>query len=174
LGCESKWAAVTLPAGTPETDGTEGRPDGGQAGDRRFSEAEMAVLGGVLGALLLLALIALAVLVYKNYGHRLTCGSGRALVRLGVGAGAARWRARREGCRVGLETPQRAAGDGGAVERGQDGELGSVRQRAAWEMEGGQWSEWEMGCEARRAGWRGRAPGPQCRGQGGRAQLAAG
>ncbi|XP_024842713.1 cadherin-related family member 5 isoform X2 [Bos taurus] len=67
------------PTGTPETDGTEGRPVGGQAGDRRFSEAEMAVLGGVLGALLLLALIALAVLVYKNYGHRLTCGSGRAL-----------------------------------------------------------------------------------------------
>ncbi|XP_061263532.1 cadherin-related family member 5 isoform X3 [Bos javanicus] len=67
------------PTGTPVTDGTEGRPDGGQAGDRRFSEAEMAVLGGVLGALLLLALIALTVLVYKNYGHRLTCGSGRAL-----------------------------------------------------------------------------------------------
>ncbi|XP_027388747.1 cadherin-related family member 5 isoform X2 [Bos indicus] len=86
-GASAQTSTPTSPAssrntwtpGTPETDGTEGRPDGGQAGDRRFSEAEMAVLGGVLGALLLLALIALAVLVYKNYGHRLTCGSGRAL-----------------------------------------------------------------------------------------------
>ncbi|NP_001096796.1 cadherin-related family member 5 precursor [Bos taurus] len=86
-GASAQTSTPTSPAssrntwtpGTPETDGTEGRPVGGQAGDRRFSEAEMAVLGGVLGALLLLALIALAVLVYKNYGHRLTCGSGRAL-----------------------------------------------------------------------------------------------
>uniref|UniRef100_A0A8C6CR23 Cadherin-related family member 5 n=1 Tax=Moschus moschiferus TaxID=68415 RepID=A0A8C6CR23_MOSMO len=53
--------------------------NGGQAGDRRFSQAEMAVLGGVLGALLLLALVALTVLVYKHYGHRLVCSSGRAL-----------------------------------------------------------------------------------------------
>ncbi|KAB0377617.1 hypothetical protein FD755_012061 [Muntiacus reevesi] len=53
--------------------------NGGQAGDRHFSEAEMAVLGGVLGAALLLALIALAVLVYKHYGHRLICSSGRVL-----------------------------------------------------------------------------------------------
>ncbi|XP_040111371.1 cadherin-related family member 5 isoform X3 [Oryx dammah] len=65
--------------GTSETARIEGRPDGGQAGDRRFSEAEMAALGGVLGALLLLALIALTVLVYKHYGHRLMCGFGRAL-----------------------------------------------------------------------------------------------
>ncbi|KAM9764231.1 cadherin-related family member 5 isoform 10-T10 [Dama dama] len=70
---------VTLPAGTSETTRTEGRPDGGQAGDRRFSEGEMAVLGGVLGAALLLALIALTVLVYKHYGHRLICSSGRVL-----------------------------------------------------------------------------------------------
>lgn len=82
MGCESKWEAVTLPAGTSETTRTEGRPDGGQAGDRRFSEGEMAVLGGVLGAALLLALIALTVLVYKHYGHRLICSSGRVLVRL--------------------------------------------------------------------------------------------
>ncbi|XP_069422031.1 cadherin-related family member 5 isoform X4 [Ovis canadensis] len=67
------------PTGTSETARTEGRPDGGQAGDRRFSEAEMAALGGVLSALLLLALIALTVLVYKHYGHRLACGFGRAL-----------------------------------------------------------------------------------------------
>uniref|UniRef100_A0A8D1C6Q3 Cadherin-related family member 5 n=1 Tax=Sus scrofa TaxID=9823 RepID=A0A8D1C6Q3_PIG len=49
------------------------------AGDRRFSTVEMAVLGGVLGALLLLALIALTVLVHKHYGHRLKCCSGKAL-----------------------------------------------------------------------------------------------
>ncbi|XP_043307182.1 cadherin-related family member 5 isoform X10 [Cervus canadensis] len=67
------------PTGTSETTRTEGRPDGGQAGDRRFSEGEMAVLGGVLGAVLLLALIALTVLVYKHYGHRLICSSGRVL-----------------------------------------------------------------------------------------------
>uniref|UniRef100_A0A8W4FM72 Cadherin-related family member 5 n=1 Tax=Sus scrofa TaxID=9823 RepID=A0A8W4FM72_PIG len=48
-------------------------------GDRRFSTVEMAVLGGVLGALLLLALIALTVLVHKHYGHRLKCCSGKAL-----------------------------------------------------------------------------------------------
>ncbi|KAM9764228.1 cadherin-related family member 5 isoform 7-T7 [Dama dama] len=75
----STWTPVTLPAGTSETTRTEGRPDGGQAGDRRFSEGEMAVLGGVLGAALLLALIALTVLVYKHYGHRLICSSGRVL-----------------------------------------------------------------------------------------------
>ncbi|XP_065794170.1 cadherin-related family member 5 isoform X4 [Muntiacus reevesi] len=75
----STWTPVTLPAGTSETTRTEGRPDGGQAGDRHFSEAEMAVLGGVLGAALLLALITLAVLVYKHYGHRLICSSGRVL-----------------------------------------------------------------------------------------------
>ncbi|XP_017898521.1 PREDICTED: cadherin-related family member 5 isoform X6 [Capra hircus] len=67
------------PTGTSETARTEGRPDGGQAGARRFSEAEMAALGGVLSALLLLALAALTVLVYKLYGHRLVCGFGRAL-----------------------------------------------------------------------------------------------
>ncbi|XP_043778389.1 cadherin-related family member 5 isoform X6 [Cervus elaphus] len=69
----------TWTPGTSETTRTEGRPDGGQAGDRRFSEGEMAVLGGVLGAALLLALIALTVLVYKHYGHRLICSSGRVL-----------------------------------------------------------------------------------------------
>ncbi|XP_043307178.1 cadherin-related family member 5 isoform X6 [Cervus canadensis] len=69
----------TWTPGTSETTRTEGRPDGGQAGDRRFSEGEMAVLGGVLGAVLLLALIALTVLVYKHYGHRLICSSGRVL-----------------------------------------------------------------------------------------------
>uniref|UniRef100_A0A8C3YF02 Cadherin-related family member 5 n=1 Tax=Catagonus wagneri TaxID=51154 RepID=A0A8C3YF02_9CETA len=52
--------------------------DGGPAGDRRFSTVEMAALGGVLGALLLLALIALTVLVHKHYGRRLKCCSGKA------------------------------------------------------------------------------------------------
>lgn len=41
----------------------------------------MAALGGVLGALLLLALIALVTLVHKHYGSRLKCCSGKALVR---------------------------------------------------------------------------------------------
>uniref|UniRef100_A0A8C0HY53 Cadherin-related family member 5 n=1 Tax=Balaenoptera musculus TaxID=9771 RepID=A0A8C0HY53_BALMU len=53
--------------------------DGGPAEDRRFSVVEMAALGGVLGALLLLALIALTVLVHKHYGHRLKCCCGKAL-----------------------------------------------------------------------------------------------
>lgn len=38
----------------------------------------MAALGGVLGALLLLALIALLVLVHKHYRQRLKCCSGKA------------------------------------------------------------------------------------------------
>lgn len=51
----------------------------------------MAALGGVLGALLLLALIALVTLVHKHYGSRLKCCSGKALVRpWGRGGGQAR------------------------------------------------------------------------------------
>ncbi|KAB0359799.1 hypothetical protein FD754_003955, partial [Muntiacus muntjak] len=69
----------TSPPTSPGSSRSTWTPDGGQAGDRHFSEAEMAVLGGVLGAALLLALIALAVLVYKHYGHRLICSSGRVL-----------------------------------------------------------------------------------------------
>lgn len=70
-----------MPAGTPvnEESSTAAKPISN--GDRRFSTVEMAVLGGVLGALLLLALIALTVLVHKHYGHRLKCCSGKALVR---------------------------------------------------------------------------------------------
>lgn len=41
----------------------------------------MAALGGVLGALLLLALIALVILGHKQFGRRLKCCSGKALVR---------------------------------------------------------------------------------------------
>ncbi|KAM8817960.1 cadherin-related family member 5 isoform 1-T1 [Rhynchonycteris naso] len=46
--------------------------------DQRFSAAEMGALGGVLGALLLLALIALGILFHKHYGARLKCCSGKA------------------------------------------------------------------------------------------------
>nr|XP_015107504.1 cadherin-related family member 5 isoform X5 [Vicugna pacos] len=65
------------------TAGTSGAGGGSStnkpSGDQRFSAVEMAALGGVLGALLLLALIALMVLVHKLYGHRLKCCSGKAL-----------------------------------------------------------------------------------------------
>uniref|UniRef100_A0A8C9HBZ7 Cadherin-related family member 5 n=1 Tax=Piliocolobus tephrosceles TaxID=591936 RepID=A0A8C9HBZ7_9PRIM len=52
---------------------------GGRSEDKRFSVVDMAALGGVLGALLLLALLGLTVLVYKHYGSRLKCCSGKAL-----------------------------------------------------------------------------------------------
>ncbi|KAB1251655.1 Cadherin-related family member 5 [Camelus dromedarius] len=69
--------AVVVSAGTSGAGGgsTTNKP----SGDQRFSAVEMAALGGVLGALLLLALIALMVLVHKLYGHRLKCCSGKAL-----------------------------------------------------------------------------------------------
>ncbi|XP_054184879.1 cadherin-related family member 5 isoform X1 [Homo sapiens] len=51
---------------------------GGPSEDKRFSVVDMAALGGVLGALLLLALLGLAVLVHKHYGPRLKCCSGKA------------------------------------------------------------------------------------------------
>nr|XP_045373416.1 cadherin-related family member 5 isoform X6 [Camelus bactrianus] len=67
----------------PAPTGTSGAGGGSTtnkpSGDQRFSAVEMAALGGVLGALLLLALIALMVLVHKLYGHRLKCCSGKAL-----------------------------------------------------------------------------------------------
>ncbi|XP_032747354.1 cadherin-related family member 5 isoform X2 [Rattus rattus] len=51
----------------------------GELGDgQRFSTVDMAVLGGVLGALLLLALIFLVILIHKHYRHRFTCCSGKA------------------------------------------------------------------------------------------------
>uniref|UniRef100_A0A8C5Z1E9 Cadherin-related family member 5 n=1 Tax=Marmota marmota marmota TaxID=9994 RepID=A0A8C5Z1E9_MARMA len=46
--------------------------------DQHFSIVDMAVLGGVLGALLLLALLGLAILIHKHYGHQLNCCSGKA------------------------------------------------------------------------------------------------
>ncbi|NP_112554.3 cadherin-related family member 5 isoform 3 precursor [Homo sapiens] len=51
---------------------------GGPSEDKRFSVVDMAALGGVLGALLLLALLGLAVLVHKHYGPRLKCCCGKA------------------------------------------------------------------------------------------------
>ncbi|KAG8515698.1 Interferon regulatory factor 7 [Galemys pyrenaicus] len=57
----------------------------GHAEDSRFPAVHMAALGGVLGGLLLLALLALAVLVYKHYGHKLQRCSGKTL---GKGHGA--------------------------------------------------------------------------------------
>ncbi|XP_041629714.1 cadherin-related family member 5 isoform X3 [Vulpes lagopus] len=54
-------------------------PTESQAEDRRFSAVDMAALGGVLGALLLLALIALVILGHKQFGRRLKCCSGKAL-----------------------------------------------------------------------------------------------
>ncbi|XP_053779988.1 cadherin-related family member 5 isoform X2 [Desmodus rotundus] len=54
-------------------------PGGSHVEDQRFSVTEMAALGGVLGALLLLAVIALAILVHKHYGPLLQCCSGKAL-----------------------------------------------------------------------------------------------
>ncbi|KAF0876597.1 CDHR5 protein, partial [Crocuta crocuta] len=56
----------------------DGGPGGSHAEDQRFSSVEMAALGGVLGALLVLALIALLILVHKHYGHRFKCCSGKA------------------------------------------------------------------------------------------------
>ncbi|XP_011785393.1 PREDICTED: cadherin-related family member 5 [Colobus angolensis palliatus] len=51
---------------------------GSPSEDKRFSVVDMAALGGVLGALLLLALLGLTVLVHKHYGSRLKCCSGKA------------------------------------------------------------------------------------------------
>ncbi|XP_072615297.1 cadherin-related family member 5 isoform X5 [Vulpes vulpes] len=63
------------PSRTPQPSG----PTESQAEDRRFSVVDMAALGGVLGALLLLALIALVILGHKQFGRRLKCCSGKAL-----------------------------------------------------------------------------------------------
>uniref|UniRef100_I3LYY4 Cadherin-related family member 5 n=1 Tax=Ictidomys tridecemlineatus TaxID=43179 RepID=I3LYY4_ICTTR len=66
----------------PETPGpTAPGPGAGSVpiqDDQHFSIVDMAVLGGVLGALLLLALLGLAILIHKHYGHRLNCCSGKA------------------------------------------------------------------------------------------------
>ncbi|XP_053779991.1 cadherin-related family member 5 isoform X6 [Desmodus rotundus] len=73
----SGTAATVLEIEVTELEPT---PTGGShVEDQRFSVTEMAALGGVLGALLLLAVIALAILVHKHYGPLLQCCSGKAL-----------------------------------------------------------------------------------------------
>lgn len=80
VGCDGQWVPLLPGPGS-------GEPGVGAAGDRRFSVVDMAALGGVLGALLLLALLALLILVRKLYGPRLECCSGKAVVRpWGLGA----------------------------------------------------------------------------------------
>ncbi|XP_019065546.1 cadherin-related family member 5 isoform X5 [Fukomys damarensis] len=66
--------AIGTPGGG--STGQDGEPGGPE--ELRFSVVDMAVLGGVLGALLLLALIVLAVLLYKHYWHPLYGCSGKA------------------------------------------------------------------------------------------------
>ncbi|KAM5318636.1 cadherin-related family member 5 isoform 5-T5 [Glossophaga mutica] len=79
-------ATNTVTSGTAaavlEIEVTELQPTptgGSHADDQRFSVTEMAALGGVLGAMLLLAVIALLILVHKHYGPQLRCCSGKAL-----------------------------------------------------------------------------------------------
>ncbi|XP_005401885.1 PREDICTED: cadherin-related family member 5 isoform X1 [Chinchilla lanigera] len=69
------WPSRSSPASGTTSNGptTEESKPGSGPGDPRFSTVDMAVLGGVLGALLLLALIGLAVLLFKHYGHQLCC-----------------------------------------------------------------------------------------------------
>ncbi|XP_005401886.1 PREDICTED: cadherin-related family member 5 isoform X2 [Chinchilla lanigera] len=70
------WVSEQAPPTTGTTSNgptTEESKPGSGPGDPRFSTVDMAVLGGVLGALLLLALIGLAVLLFKHYGHQLCC-----------------------------------------------------------------------------------------------------
>ncbi|XP_021576677.2 cadherin-related family member 5 isoform X3 [Ictidomys tridecemlineatus] len=72
---------VPGPSRSPPPSGTPGSSTGGSVpiqDDQHFSIVDMAVLGGVLGALLLLALLGLAILIHKHYGHRLNCCSGKA------------------------------------------------------------------------------------------------
>ncbi|KAL1788374.1 cadherin-related family member 5 isoform X1 [Sigmodon hispidus] len=67
---------TTAPTRSPSPTET---PGGGELGEgQRFSTVDMAVLGGVLGALLLLALICLVILIHKHYRHRFNCCSGKA------------------------------------------------------------------------------------------------
>ncbi|XP_036076236.1 cadherin-related family member 5 isoform X2 [Rousettus aegyptiacus] len=77
LSSNSSTSATGRPGNGVNTTRND-EPGVGRA-DRRFSAVDMAALGGVLGALLLLALIALVTLVHKHYGSRLKCCSGKAL-----------------------------------------------------------------------------------------------
>ncbi|ELK13170.1 Mucin and cadherin-like protein [Pteropus alecto] len=63
------------------------KPSISHAEDKRFSVVDMAALGGVLGALLLLALIALVTLIHKHYSSQFKCCSGKALSPAAAGDG---------------------------------------------------------------------------------------
>ncbi|XP_015289706.3 cadherin-related family member 5 isoform X1 [Macaca fascicularis] len=69
---------TSLPMPPSRNTPSSAMPGGGPSEDKRFSVVDMAALGGVLGALLLLALLGLTVLVHKHYGSRLKCCSGKA------------------------------------------------------------------------------------------------
>lgn len=131
----------------------------------------MAALGGVLSALLLLALIALTVLVYKHYGHRLACGFGRALVRLGVGAGAARWGVPRGVAESEISRRQRGGGEGAGWRAGQREAAGSVGDGGRLVVSVGdrvqRRGEWGGDAtKTREQGGGAERPAPQCRGAG--------
>ncbi|XP_006893406.1 PREDICTED: cadherin-related family member 5 [Elephantulus edwardii] len=64
-------------SGEGSTAGGDG-PGGGDTEEQGFSVVEMAAVGGVLGAVLLLALLALAVLIHKHYRHKFKCCCGKA------------------------------------------------------------------------------------------------
>ncbi|XP_076419865.1 cadherin-related family member 5 isoform X5 [Peromyscus maniculatus bairdii] len=75
---DTATSVVEIQVSEQEPPSTE-TPGGGELGDsQRFSTVDMAVLGGVLGALLLLALICLVILIHKHYRHRFKCCSGKA------------------------------------------------------------------------------------------------
>ncbi|XP_032127372.1 cadherin-related family member 5 [Sapajus apella] len=63
--------------GVSRSTASSGMPGDRPSEDKRFSVVDMAALGGVLGALLLLAVLGLAILVHKHYGPRLKCCSGK-------------------------------------------------------------------------------------------------
>ncbi|XP_059566670.1 cadherin-related family member 5 isoform X3 [Myotis daubentonii] len=84
VGTSTSPSSATSSGGSQQTSkpgstGAGGTGDGGHAEDQRFSAVEMGVLGGVLGSLLLLALLALLILLHKHYGPWFQCCSSKAL-----------------------------------------------------------------------------------------------
>ncbi|XP_036151811.1 cadherin-related family member 5 isoform X2 [Myotis myotis] len=84
VGTSTSPSSATSSGGSQQTSkpgstGAGGTGDGGHAEDQRFSAVEMGVLGGVLGSLLLLALLALVILLHKHYGPWFQCCSSKAL-----------------------------------------------------------------------------------------------
>ncbi|XP_013006013.1 cadherin-related family member 5 isoform X4 [Cavia porcellus] len=74
-GTTTAVAEIWVSEQVPPTTGT---PEDTIEEDKHFSTVDMAILGGVLGALLLLALIGLVVLLTKHYGYRWHCCSSKA------------------------------------------------------------------------------------------------